>query len=84
MKFTFCVLLSIVVYHASSLTAQEAEEDTTPVVELEEIVTIYNGPQYSGHELSKIYRLTHTYTWRSEYVNQADSSYSEIQVSNSS
>ena len=40
MKFIFCVLLSIVVCHASSLPAQEAEEDTTPVVELEEIVTI--------------------------------------------
>ena len=40
MKITFCVLLSIVVLYASSLTAQEAEEDTTPVVELEEIVTI--------------------------------------------
>ena len=40
MKITFCILLSIVVLYASSLTAQEAEEDTTPVVELEEIVTI--------------------------------------------
>ena len=40
MKFTFCILLSIVVLHAPSLIAQEAEEDTTPVVELEEIVTI--------------------------------------------
>ena len=40
MKFTFCILLSILVCHASSLIAQEAEEDTTPVVELEEIVTI--------------------------------------------
>ena len=40
MKFTFYVLLSILVCHASTLIAQEAEEDTTPVVELEEIVTI--------------------------------------------
>ena len=40
MKFIFCILLLIVVCHASSLIAQEAEEDTTPVVELEEIVTI--------------------------------------------
>ena len=40
----------------------------------------YNGLQYSGHELSKIYRLTDSHTWRSEYVNQTDSSYSEVQV----
>ena len=40
MKITLCICLSIVVLHASSLIAQEAEEDTTPVVELEEIVTI--------------------------------------------
>ena len=40
MKFTFCIILSIVLCHAFSLIAQEAEEDTTPVVELEEIVTI--------------------------------------------
>ena len=38
----------------------------------------YNGPQYSGHELSKIYRLTHRHKWRSENVNQTDSSYSEV------
>ena len=40
MKFTLCVFLSIVVLHASSLIAQEAEKDTTPIIELEEIVTI--------------------------------------------
>ena len=40
MKFAFCILLSIVLCHASSLIAQEIETDTTPVVELEEIVTI--------------------------------------------
>ena len=40
MKFSFYVLLSIVLCHASLLIAQEAEEDTTPSVELEEIVTI--------------------------------------------
>ena len=40
MKFTLCIFLSIAVLHAPSLIAQEAEEDTTPVVELEEIVTI--------------------------------------------
>ena len=38
----------------------------------------YNGPQYLGHELSKIYRLTHTHKWRSEYVNPTDSSYSKV------
>ena len=40
MKFTFCILLSIIVCHAPSLIAQEADEDPTPVVELEEVVTI--------------------------------------------
>lgn len=40
MKFTLCICLSIVVLHTSSLIAQEAEEDTMPIVELEEIVTI--------------------------------------------
>ncbi len=40
MKFTFCILLSIVMCQAAALIAQEAEEDTTPIVELEEIVTI--------------------------------------------
>ena len=42
----------------------------------------YNGPQYSGQELSKKYRLTDPYKWRIEHVNPKDSSYSEIQVSN--
>jgi len=41
---------------------------------------LYNGPQYSGHELSKISRLTHTPKWRSEYVHQAYSSYSFQQI----
>ena len=40
----------------------------------------YNGPQYSGQELSKKFGLTHPYKWRIENVNQTDSSYSEIQV----
>ena len=40
MKFTLCIFVSIVVLHASSLIAQEEEENPTPVVELEEIVTI--------------------------------------------
>ncbi len=40
MKFTFCILLSIVVCCVSPLIAQEAEEDTAPVIELEEIVTL--------------------------------------------
>ena len=40
MKFTLCICLSIVVLHTSLLIAQETEEDTMPVVELEEIVTI--------------------------------------------
>ena len=40
MKFTFSITLFIILCYASSLIAQEAEEDTTPVVELEEIVTI--------------------------------------------
>ena len=40
----------------------------------------YNGPQYSGQELSKKFGLTHPYKWRIEHVNQTDSSYSEIQV----
>ena len=40
MKFTFCILFSIVLCHAPALIAQESEEDTTPVVELEEVVTI--------------------------------------------
>ena len=43
----------------------------------------YNGPQYSGQELSKKYRLTVPYKWRIEHVNQTDSSYSKVQVSNS-
>ncbi len=48
MKFTLCILLLIGVCHASSLLAQDAEEDTTPVVELEEIVTIgTRGPERS-------------------------------------
>ena len=42
--------------------------------------TDYNGPQYSGQELSKKFGLTHPYKWRIENVNQTDSSYSEIQV----
>ena len=40
MKFTGSIILFIILFHASSLLAQETEEDTTPVVELEEIVTI--------------------------------------------
>ncbi len=40
----------------------------------------YNGPQYSGQELSKKFGLTHPYKWRIENVNQTDSSYCEIQV----
>ena len=42
----------------------------------------YNGPQYSGQELSKKYRLTHPGKWRIENVNQTDSAHCEIQVSN--
>ena len=42
----------------------------------------YNGPQYSGQELSKKYRLTAPCKWRIENVNQTDSAHCEIQVSN--
>ena len=42
----------------------------------------YNGPQYSGQELSKKYRLTAPCKRRPENVNQTDTSHCEIQVSN--
>ena len=42
----------------------------------------YNGPQYSGQELSKKYRLTDPRKWSIEHVNQKDSAHCEIQVSN--
>ena len=40
----------------------------------------YNGPQYSGQELSKKYRLTDPCKWRIEHVNQTDSTHCEVQV----
>ena len=43
---------------------------------------VYNGPQYSGQELSKKYRLTDPCKWSIEHVNQKDSAHCEIQVSN--
>ena len=43
---------------------------------------LYNGPQYSGQELSKKYRLTDPRKWSIEHVNQKDSAHCEIQVSN--
>ncbi len=42
----------------------------------------YNGPLYSGQELSKKLGLTHPRKWRIKYVNKADSAYCQIQVSN--
>ena len=42
---------------------------------------MYNGSLYSGHELSKILRLTDSPIWRITDVNQTDSTYSQIQVS---
>ncbi len=47
---------------------------------LSQIPDNYNGPQYSGQELSKKYGLTVPYKWRIEDVNQTDSTHCEVQV----